>query len=248
MVSADLAAVLNELTARPGLPLSPEAVRRTCSALGVDGAAVTLAHSGPPPGELLWASGETAERLEELQFTLGVGPGVDTVASGALVLEPELREVPADRWPGFPSAAEQLGVRAVFGLPLRIGAIRTGVLLLCRATPGRLSDDALAQAQVLASALTLALLGIPREGAHPVAGGRLADVDWVAERAALRRAEVHQATGMVSVQLGVGPELALLRLRVHAYARGLPLLEVARDVVARKLRLTDDEDGERGST
>lgn len=251
MVGHELAAVLHELTARPGFPLSQDTARRICAALGADGAAVSLTHDGPPPGEQLWSSGRTAGELEELQFTLGVGPGVDTARSGSMVLEPELRTVPADRWPGFPPGAQELGVRAVFSFPLRIGAIRVGVLLLHRGTPGPLSQDALGQAQILSGALALSLLGgrdTQGDGRppHPAHDGSSLVVDWVADRAALRRAEVHQATGMVSVQLGVTPELALLRLRVHAYTRGLALLDVARDVLARKLRITDDgHDGER---
>jgi hypothetical protein len=59
----------------------------------------------------------------------------------------------------------------------------------------------------------------------------------------LHRAAVHQATGMVSVQLGVSMEVALLRLRAHAYASGRPLGEVAQDVVARRLRFDDDVSG-----
>jgi hypothetical protein len=47
---------------------------------------------------------------------------------------------------------------------------------------------------------------------------------------------VHQAAGMVAAQLEVGVGVALLRLRAHAFAIDRPLAEVARDVVARKLR------------
>ena len=54
------------------------------------------------------------------------------------------------------------------------------------------------------------------------------------------RAEVHQASGMVAVQLGVSVGDALARLRAHAFAEGRPLAAVAEDVVSRRLRLTDD--------
>jgi hypothetical protein len=53
-------------------------------------------------------------------------------------------------------------------------------------------------------------------------------------------AVVHQATGMLLVQLGVDAQTALLRLRAHAYAEGRPLREVAADVVERRLRLERD--------
>ena len=51
------------------------------------------------------------------------------------------------------------------------------------------------------------------------------------------RAEVHQACGMVSEQLEIGLTEAAVRLRAHAYAEDCPLAEVAREVVARRLRL-----------
>jgi hypothetical protein len=42
---------------------------------------------------------------------------------------------------------------------------------------------------------------------------------------------------MVAAQLGVGVGEALVRLRGHAYAEGRPVDDVARDVIARKLRI-----------
>ena len=54
---------------------------------------------------------------------------------------------------------------------------------------------------------------------------------------ALHRAEIDQATGMLTEQLGVGIEEAFVRLRAYAYADDRRLTEVARDIVARRLRL-----------
>ena len=51
------------------------------------------------------------------------------------------------------------------------------------------------------------------------------------------RAQVHQASGMVSKQLEITITDALVRLRAHAYARGRPINDVARDVVRRQLRI-----------
>lgn len=57
----------------------------------------------------------------------------------------------------------------------------------------------------------------------------------------LRMEQVHQATGMIMAQLGVGAEVALLRLRAAAYAADRPLIEMARDVVARTIALPPDD-------
>ena len=50
---------------------------------------------------------------------------------------------------------------------------------------------------------------------------------------------VHQASGMVAVQLGVSVGEALLRLRAYAFANDRLLAEVAEDVVGRRLRFDD---------
>ncbi len=66
------------------------------------------------------------------------------------------------------------------------------------------------------------------------------DVDAVWDRSWSKRAEIHQATGMVVAQLGVSPTDAFARLRAHAFTQGTTLAEVARAVVARRLRFTED--------
>jgi hypothetical protein len=64
------------------------------------------------------------------------------------------------------------------------------------------------------------------------AGGVAADVG--------HRAELFQAQGMVMVQLGVSLGEALSRMRAYAYAENRSLDDVARDVVARRLRFDKD--------
>lgn len=54
------------------------------------------------------------------------------------------------------------------------------------------------------------------------------------------RAEIHQASGMVAVQLQVPVGDALLRIRAHAFAQGRTIAGVAADIVARQLWLGDD--------
>jgi hypothetical protein len=56
------------------------------------------------------------------------------------------------------------------------------------------------------------------------------------------RAEIDQATGMLTEQLGVGIADGFARLRAYAYIDDLQLAGVARDIVARRLRLSPDPD------
>lgn len=179
------------------------------------------------------ASDAAGELIEELQFTLGEGPCLEAFATRRPVLECDLTGERTTRWPGYSPAAYDLGVRAVFALPLQIGAARLGVLDVYRNQPGLLPSAALAQALTFAEIATMTLLD-GQEGAG--SDGTLAGLD----DALGSRFEVHHAQGMVMVQLGVGLGEAMTRLRAHAYAYDRRLGDVARDIVARRLRLEQD--------
>jgi hypothetical protein len=196
--------------------------------LGVDGLAVSLV-TGGDLAELLWCSDATTRRFEGLQFTVGQGPGPETIRTGAMVWAPDLARVPSERWAALTKEAPVLGIRAVFCFPMCIGAITVGVLTAVRRTPGPMSDQQTGDATILAAALTARCLG----SAPPRLGVPLpADSPH-----SLQHAVVHQATGMLSVQLAVPLPQALLRLRAYAYGSGRPITDVSRDVVDRRLHL-----------
>jgi hypothetical protein len=210
------------------------------AAVQVTGAWLTAASDGQA-AHLMRVTDELGEILAELELTLGEGPLLDAAAAGGPVLASDLETVEAGRrWPGFAPAARQAGAAAVFAFPLRIGAIRAGVLGLYRDRPGPLSGFQLGDALVFADTATLLLLeadGRERAAGHGVLesgpGGQPADL-------ALRRAEIDQATGMLTEQLGVGIADAFIRLRAYAYVHELRLTDVAQDIVARRLRLRPD--------
>ena len=209
--------------------------RAAVARLGVDGASVT-AVSGPAAREPLAACGELSAWLEDLLFTTGEGPGVEDFGFGSPMLVPDL-ELVAGRWPGFVPAATAAGARALFAFPLQSGAIGVGVLSLYRARPGPLMAQELADALVFAD-IGLQLLLDSSSGISGLSGYR--PLDGLSDS----RAEVYQATGMISVQMGVSLDEALVRLRAHAFAAGTPLDDIAADVVARLLRF-DPEPGPR---
>jgi hypothetical protein len=221
-----------------GAPATVEHVAAAVmSAAGVDGAAVTVVLAATPR-ETIYVSDQIASQLEELAMTVGEGPGVDAFAGGpALVADLTAPQCLA-RWPAFAPAAAQAGVRAVFALPLQIGAIHLGAMNLYRVQPGDLDPEQLADTLVLADTACALLLdatdGSRRDGYQPAAAG-------------LQHPEVHQATGMVIVQLGVSAAVALVRLRAYAYANDRLLRDVAADVVARRLRF-DADSGDHGGT
>ena len=192
----------------------------------MDGLAVSLVTDGTST-ELLWCSDETVRRFEDLQLTLGEGPGLDAVRSGCMVWVPDLARVRSGRWPALAVEAPDLETRAVFCFPMGIGAIRVGVLTAVRRTPGPLTPGQADDALVLTSALTARCLG----SGEPYRPGP-SDPVWT-----LQHAVIHQATGMLSVQLALPLAQALLRLRAHAYSSGRSITDVAQDVVDRLLHL-----------
>jgi hypothetical protein len=210
---------------------------RICEAcvggLDVDGAAISLM-SASNLRETLYASDATVDLLEDLQFSLGEGPCVDAASSGRPVLVADLEDTAqTGRWPIYAAAVvDQARVGAVFALPLQWGTITLGVLDFYRRAPGALSEVQVRDAISAADAAALMLLGV-RTDPDP-------DGDAVWDRSWSKRAEIHQATGMVVAQLGISPSDAFARLRAHAFSTGVQLGEVARDVVARRLRFTRD--------
>jgi hypothetical protein len=207
------------------------------SSAGVDAAAVTVVLNACPR-ETLYASDQTTADLEEFVLTVGEGPSVDAFAGGPVLVADLAAPDSSARWPAFSTEAGAAGMRAAFALPLQVGGIRLGVISLYRTRAGPLGREQLADALVLAdTACALLLDAAPGNPADPGALGP--------EQARPRHPEVHQATGMLIVQLGVTAAVALVRLRAYAYANNLRLQDVAREIVARRLRFhSDDRDGD----
>lgn len=203
---------------------------------GVSGAGIMLMSGDVPQGSVC-ATNEVSALLEQLQFELGEGPCVDAYHQERPVLEPDLATPATPRWIAFTGRALEAGVRAVFGFPLQVGAVRLGALNLYCDQPGSLTDDqhadALAMAEVAVQAVLLMQANAPpgRLAAELEQGG---DFHYV----------VHQASGMVAAELEVSVDQALIRLRAYAFGHDRPLTEVVDDVIARTLRF-DDRSGEK---
>jgi hypothetical protein len=203
------------------------------------GGAWVVAARGGGPDFVMCVTDPVGEQLAEVQLMLGEGPCHDVLASAAPVLAGDLGNAePAGRWPGFAPAAARLGAGAVFAFPLIVGAIRAGVLGLYRGSPGPLSGRQLGDVLILADVATVMLLGDASGGAGDGDG---AGLGGQARDLALHRAEIDQATGMLTVQLGVPVAEAFARLRAYAYAQDRRLADVAGDIVARRLRLHRDQ-------
>ncbi|MFG2777567.1 ANTAR domain-containing protein [Streptomyces prunicolor] len=242
MISDGMAEVLRSLRLGEG----GDPAQACARALDAAGVALSLLVGADRTAEPLWCHPELSARFEELQFTLGEGPGPEAVRTGAPVLEPDLDRVRPERWPVLLPAARDMGVQGVCGFPLGIGAIRVGVLTVLCDGDRRISEQQYADATALTAALTGAFLNGTGHGngdGNGHANGTAPRPDRIPDwPTGLNRPVVHQATGMISVQLGVPIQEALLRLRAHAYGSERTLGEVAADVVARRLRFGDELD------
>jgi hypothetical protein len=191
----------------------------------VTGAGVMVLADGTPQASLC-STGRVSALIEELQYTFGEGPCIDAHLSGSVVAEPNLASPSESRWPAFTPKVLAAGARAIFGFPVRIGAARVGALNLYRDETGPLTDDQHADALVVADVIARNLLtlqaGVP-------AGSVPLQLDMGLQSA------VHQAAGMVSVQLGVSVGEALVRIRAYAFSSDRPLTQVAHDVIDRRL-------------
>jgi len=232
--------VAGQAASHGGRVSAGDACAAAVAAVEVSGAWL-IAARGAEAGHLMRVTDGGSELLAELQLTLGEGPGPDAAASRGPVLASDLGEMAAvRRWPMFSPAARQAGAAAIFAFPLQVGAIRAGVMGLYRKRPGSLSAFQLGDALVFADTATLLLLDAQDQSAGDAAagsgpGGQPPDL-------ALHRAEIDQATGMLTEQLGVGIDEAFIRLRAYAYAHDRGLSDLARDIVARRLRLSPDRD------
>ncbi len=194
------------------------------------GAGIMLMSGELPLGSAC-TTNQVSAVIEDLQYTLGEGPCVDAYRLDRPVLEPDLADAAVPRWPAFTGPAVAAGVRAVFGFPLRVGAVRLGALNLYADRTGWLTDDQHSDALVMADVAAETVFAM-QAGAS--AGALAAEL----QQGSNFQYVVHQAAGMVSGQLDVSVVQALVRLRAYAFGHERLLADVAADVVARRLRFS----------
>jgi len=213
-----------------------EQLCRTCvSAVAVDGGSVALVSThGARVG--LGATDTMAGELEEIQMTLGEGPYLDAASSLSPVQVHNFADpatANAERWPFLAKEVAKLDVGALFGFPVTLGDVPLGTIGLYRREPGALSSDQLGAALTAVDEIAESLLdqdtwtevaSRPSTGNDP-------------PRLVAGTTHVHQAAGMLMIQLDLSIGEAMSLLRATAYAEGTALAELAREVVDRRRRL-----------
>jgi hypothetical protein len=207
-----------------------KALATTCvGGAGVDGCGVSIRDTSANP-VMVHATNAVAAAIEDLQLTLGEGPCVEVARSGAAVMVADLGDrsagVPSDGWPVFRNEATSLGVGAVFAFPMLVGPIALGVVDLYRATPGAMST-----AELTSTLSTVDSIGKHLLSADEHDSDQDSPISFV----------VHQAAGVVMVQLDSSIEEAMVRLRASAYADGRPVADFAADVVRGNIRFRREQ-------
>ncbi len=196
------------------------------------GSAVSLMSDAGPSGALA-ASDHNTLSIAELQFTLGEGPCWDVFDRNEAVFASDLGRPAPGTWLAWIAAVSAHSINAAFAFPLLVGPAQVGVLDIYRAIPGKLAESELADVLGLAQIATEILLdgqAAAGEGSTP------SGVDSALQS----RFTLHQAQGMVMIQLGTPLADAMSRLRAYAYTNDRSLSEVARDIVDRTLTLERD--------
>ncbi|WP_454051205.1 GAF and ANTAR domain-containing protein [Cellulomonas sp. Marseille-Q8402] len=231
----DRSTLLATLTsAAASLPGDAPLVGRLCEAArsvsDADGASLALTpdHLSFATRSVLWATDDTAARIEQIQDVVGHGPSAEVLKSDAPV-SASLAD-PATRWPEFAEmAARQTTALSLTAVPLHAGPGVLGVLTLYRSRPGTLARS-LDDLAFVADVIAVAVLDDTQPGTSPAAAS------WD------ERSLTHQAVGMVMAQLAVTADDALALLRAHAFALDLTLPAVARQVLDRDLRFRPEEE------
>lgn len=174
---------------------------------------------------LLCASSEYAARFEDTQELVREGPGLEVLSSGRAVVSADGAET-LRRWPGLVGAlgTGSVGMEsvAVHALPMRPASSLVGVMTVHHLESPSAPPFDLSDLQFLADAVGAALVGDQTAHHDP-------------SRMWSERDRISQATGMVVVQLALGPDDALAVLRAHAFAQAVSLAEISRRVIAREL-------------
>jgi hypothetical protein len=216
-----------ELMARRGAPISEAVTLCGVAAkyIGVTGAGIAIQPSGGHIATLCTSDG-LAKELMEIEQTVGEGPCVQACSSERAVAASDLFGSPGPTWVTYAPLAHAAGARAVFGYPVRIGAIRLGALSLYTDQIGSLSEVQSSDAYLMSSVVGRAVLAM--QGGS----GSGAIVDEL-RREGTFDFTVHEAAGMVAAQGRIPVGDALVRLRAHAYATDTTASSLARRVLAR---------------
>jgi GAF domain-containing protein len=200
---------------------------------GADGAGVTWVVEGRPT--TVTAAGDFVRRIDEIQYTLGEGPCLESYSTQQMVLCEDL--VHETRWPRFKAAALGHGLRGMVAAPLSVRSTHFGALNIYALQARVLDDTAIETAALFAEQASIVLAN--------------ADAFTRARQAALNlgealtsRAVIDMAKGIVMAREHCTAEEAFDHLRAMSQTRHRKLREIAADLVDSVSRQDDPASSE----
>jgi hypothetical protein len=175
--------------------------------------------------ETISATDARAGRVDELQFDLGEGPCWDALVSRRPVMQPDLATRGNGLWPAFSNAIRDEEIGSIFAFPLLFGPLGIGALDLYSLSPVSLTPKQQHDTATLCEVVSRKLL---RHALSDEAPSDAANT--------FSRRLIHQATGMVLVQLDTTAEDAHLIIQARAFADNRSMREIAQDVIDHRIR------------
>jgi hypothetical protein len=210
-----------------------EGIRPACesavAAADVDGGGLALL-SSRGMRSVVFTSDDVSQALEELQIDLAEGPCIDAAAGRSPVLAGDLQDLRRDlvaRWPFFLPRMDALGVHGIFAFPLLVGPMVLGTLELYRRAGGLLDESQVSATVQSTDELGRTILDL----SEPAGFGDVGRPGTF----------VHQAAGMVMIQIDGSIEEAMAYLRARAFVEGLSLVDLSAAVVRRDRHFRRDE-------
>ncbi|MGW0249903.1 ANTAR domain-containing protein [Nocardia goodfellowii] len=174
--------------------------------------------------QVLAATSERTHLLELFQLESAHGPCVQAYHTGLPVPIDDLAAAAA-RWPDFARRGLDNGYLSVYAMPLRVRTETIGALNLFGATKGALSGEDMRVAQALAD---VACIGILQ---HRILH-RSETLNSQLRSALNSRIVIEQAKGVLAERGQLDMDQAFHRLRNHARANNLRLVDLSASVVS----------------
>jgi GAF domain-containing protein len=177
--------------------------------------------------QVMASTSERSSLIEALQLESHDGPCMACFETGEVVTVPDIRQDQTP-WPEFRELALAQGFRSVHAVPLHLRQRTIGALNLFRDEPGTLTPADALVAQALADVATIGILQERLLSEQRMVGEQL-------QRALDGRIIIEQAKGVLSEWHRIPVDEAFSRLRTYARSTNTRLLDVASDVIERRL-------------
>jgi GAF domain-containing protein len=188
-----------------------------------DASAAGIILTDESESEVVASTNERSRLVEILQLRSGSGPCVESVVTGRPVFVPDI-DASGPTWPRFRTGALEQGFASMFSVPMRLRTTTIGSLNLFWDRTGGVLDSDVPTVQALADVATIGILQERALRQSDVARAQL-------QYALSSRIVIEQAKGVVSYTHSASMDEAFTMIRQHARSNGLPLADVAAQIV-----------------